>query len=543
MTIYTKYLINEFRRADLDPNSVAAIFSYIYNELQLLMQIRFINDIFHSPKYRWLLIVLLLLPLLFISNRSSHDWGDDFAQYIHQAKNIVQGTPQSETGYIFNPENKDVGPKAYPVGFPLLLAPVYALFRLSMKAYTVFITLIYFALGLMLVKFFQRYFSFIASIALTAIFLYNPQMLIFKQEVMSDLPFALLLVISLLLYKPEKDLTWLRITVLSLITGLLISVRPIGFVFLAAIVIDLVIRLLKNKNNTVSENRKSAIIKLLVLALLPAIIYFLLNILVFRIPSGGGLSGYLAFFTLSSFTSTFFTNLEHYIEVFRYMYTPGLGAARGIALLCGFFVLVMTIVGFIRKLSENFETVDIFFILYMLVLMVYPNNFSAFRFMVPVGFIMLIYAATGIKSIMVFPLVSSKLKAVILSALILILFLPGITGVIRGRDTTLAGPQEQSAIEAFAYIRNNLPENAVLMFAKPRALSLYAERAAFADPIVKDMTKFHEQVMTAGVNYFLLSEKISSEESFRYMRVMNSRVEKTWSNEVFELYRLKVINP
>lgn len=507
------------------------------------MLFRLPAEIIHSPKYRWLWVVLLLLPLLFISNHNSHDWGDDFAQYIHQAKNIVQGIPQSETGYIFNPENRDIGPKAYPVGFPLLLAPVYALFGLNIKAYTLFITLVYYVLGLLLVKFFRRYFSFTASVALALLFLYNPQMLIFKQEVMSDLPFTLLLVTALLLYNPKKDFTLLRIVFLSLVTGFMISVRPVGVVFLAAVVIDLTLKLFRKKDITVSDNRKNTIGKSLVLILLPVFIYFLVNILIFRIPAGGSLSDYLAFFSLSSFISTFFTNLEHYIEVFRYMYTPGPGIARGVALLCGFSVVVMTMVGFIRKLSENFEAVDIFFILYMLVLMVYPNNFSAFRFMVPVGFIMLTYAATGIKSVMVLPMVNCRLKAIILSLLLLFMFLPGIAGVIRGRNTTLAGPQEQSAIEAFANIRANLPQNAILMFTKPRALSLYAERAAFADPIVKDMTKFHTQVTAAGVNYFLLSKQISNEESFRYMRVMNSRVEKIWSNEVFELYRLKSINP
>ena len=520
-----------------------AVTSYFYFKFPAPVSFRLHNEIFLSPKYHWFWVVLLLLPLLFISNRSSHDWGDDFAQYIHQAKNMVQGIPQSETGYIFNPENKDIGPKAYPVGFPLMLAPVYAFFGLNIKAYTLFITLVYFLLGLLLVMFFRRYFSFITSVALALLFLCNPQMLIFKQEVMSDLPFTLLLVTALLLYKPGEKLSWLQITLLSLVIGLLISVRPIGFVFLAAVVIDLAWKLLPKRNTTYSDDRKNTSFKLLVLALLPAFIYFLLNILIFRIPAGGSLSGYLAFFSLSSFTSTYFTNLEHYIEVFRYMYTPGSGIVRGIALLCGFSVLVMTMVGFIRKLSENFEAVDIFFILYMLVLMVYPNNFSAFRFMVPAGFIMLMYAATGIKSVMVLPKVDSRIKAVVLSSLMLIMFMPGIAGVVRGRNTTLAGPQEQSAIEAFTYIRSNLPENAILMFPKPRALSLYAERAAFADPIVKDMTKFHEQVMTAGVNYFLLSKKISSEESVRYMRVMNSRVEKVWSNDVFELYRLRSVSP
>ena len=78
-------------------------------------------------KLNYIFIGLLCLPVLFINIKDTHDWGDDPAQYIHQAKNIVDGKPQSETGYIFNEDNF-LDPKAYPVGFPLLLAPVYCFF-------------------------------------------------------------------------------------------------------------------------------------------------------------------------------------------------------------------------------------------------------------------------------------------------------------------------------------------------------------------------------------------------------------------------------
>ena len=70
----------------------------------------------------------LFMPLLLINVKSSHDWGGDFAQYINQAKCIVEGKSQNETGYIFNEQNPFIGPPSYPVGFPMLLTPVYCLF-------------------------------------------------------------------------------------------------------------------------------------------------------------------------------------------------------------------------------------------------------------------------------------------------------------------------------------------------------------------------------------------------------------------------------
>src|ERR1043166_7636509 len=73
--------------------------------------------------------------------RAGHHWGDDFAQYIQQARNIAAGEPNASTGYIYNPHNPVVGPRAYPPGFPLLLAPVVKIFGLDFRPMKVLVIL------------------------------------------------------------------------------------------------------------------------------------------------------------------------------------------------------------------------------------------------------------------------------------------------------------------------------------------------------------------------------------------------------------------
>lgn len=51
----------------------------------------------------------------------------DWAQYVLHAKALVEGRPYTETGYIFTQLNWTIGPRAYPPGFPLTLAPFFAL--------------------------------------------------------------------------------------------------------------------------------------------------------------------------------------------------------------------------------------------------------------------------------------------------------------------------------------------------------------------------------------------------------------------------------
>ena len=69
------------------------------------------------------LAILLLLPLFFLNVKTSHDWGDDFAQYLIQAKNIVHHHSQTDNSLIYNGQVNCYSLPAYPVGFPLLLKP------------------------------------------------------------------------------------------------------------------------------------------------------------------------------------------------------------------------------------------------------------------------------------------------------------------------------------------------------------------------------------------------------------------------------------
>src|SRR5690349_10934268 len=89
-----------------------------------------------------ILLLVCLLPLLFINVKNSHDWGDDFAQYIIQAKNIIENKPQTENGLVFFSGKPLYAIEAYPAGFPCMIAPVYFMYDLQISPYLIFISLI-----------------------------------------------------------------------------------------------------------------------------------------------------------------------------------------------------------------------------------------------------------------------------------------------------------------------------------------------------------------------------------------------------------------
>ena len=84
--------------------------------------------------------LLILVPLLFLSIPNAHDWGDDFAQYLMQGRNLVEGRAQTDNGLIFDSGSGQFAVQAYPVGFPLLIAPIIATYGLQIKPLLIFET-------------------------------------------------------------------------------------------------------------------------------------------------------------------------------------------------------------------------------------------------------------------------------------------------------------------------------------------------------------------------------------------------------------------
>ncbi len=495
------------------------------------------SKIFPKQRNVIALAIVLFIPLIFIGTRTSHDWGDDFAQYIHQAANMVNGIPQSETGYVYSQLNY-IGPQAYPVGFPLLLAPVYAVAGNNMAAFTSFISLIYIMLGLLMLAFYRRYFSWITALALALIFLYNPQMVIFKREVMSDIPFTALLLLNFIIYLNYKTGNLKQFTLLALCTGIMLAVRPAGIVFVAAIVADQVYTWIRQKRDI----GKYAL-RLSLVVLIPVFLYFTINSLVFKIPSGGSIRDYLLFYYSGDFIRIIPENLSHHIEVFRFLYIPEAGIFKGFSLLLGSVMLTMTLLGFINRVCKGPEAMEWFFIFYVVMLLVFPNNDSAYRLMVPLGFLFLFYAVSGLKTIQIFAGLPTWKKAVPAGVLVFLLFLPGLVSIARSGSNILDGPQRPESIEAFDYIRKNVQPPSVVVFAKPRALALYAGCCGLADPFTTNPTLIHTQVMDSKASYLLINSKLTSEPMKRYSRVMLGRLTKQWENKEFVLYKINPFNP
>ncbi len=163
------------------------------------------------------------------------NWGPDagmgdYAQYILHAKAIVAGRSYTDIGYLVHPEVPDIGPRAYPPGLPMALAPVIALAgdsQLALRAFMVVITLAFGWLAyLRLSRGIPREVAAIGvGVTLLAIEVAGGTL-----APLSDQLFAVVLWALFVVADTEHRWSWRRTAVVTLLGFALVATRVVGVV-------------------------------------------------------------------------------------------------------------------------------------------------------------------------------------------------------------------------------------------------------------------------------------------------------------------------
>src|SRR4051812_42341810 len=143
--------------------------------------------------------VALVATVHLATLRPGHEWGDDFSLYVAHARNLAEGRPYADTGYLYNPNFPSLSPRTYPPVFPLLLAPVYAVFGLDLAAMKAFVVLLFTALLGLLAVILRRRLSAPYVVACLLLFGLNPYVWQHKDRLLSEVPFLLFAYLSLFL--------------------------------------------------------------------------------------------------------------------------------------------------------------------------------------------------------------------------------------------------------------------------------------------------------------------------------------------------------
>lgn len=145
------------------------------------------------PRAFWppIAVALLLIAGLYVLTlREGHVWGGDNAMYVLHAQNLLSGQAYDDTGYVHNAESGRF-PVSYPPVFPLLLAPLVAIFGVAWTPMKL-ATIASFVAGLALLAVHERrWLGRTELIALLVVVGLNPILWDFKDGVLSEYPFLL----------------------------------------------------------------------------------------------------------------------------------------------------------------------------------------------------------------------------------------------------------------------------------------------------------------------------------------------------------------
>jgi hypothetical protein len=477
------------------------------------------------------LVRRLALPLLvaavFVTYlwtlRDGHDWGGDFAGYIAHARNIVEGRPYADIGYLYDPEPPLHAPAAYPPVFPALLAAVYKFRGLDYHAFKV-LTSIFLALCLVPLYFIARdSLPPAASLVVCAFTGWNYTFMELKEHVLSDSTYLFLSLITIAavneVYRRSWNLShpyWSGAAT-GILLALAYGTRVVAVALVAAVLIYDLWR----------RRRVTAYQATIVACLVPAY-WFVAHLM----PPGGGYAS-----QLSLQPAVYIENLLSYMRMLSYPWVNGYGNSVRLPL---FAVFTMgAVYGVCLRLRRRrIGVIDIYAVLFVLMLIGYTAGVNV-RYLVPVLPVYFIYAAEGVQSaILVLARRWRTAAAGAFAGAALLTCAGAVTTIDRGPIEN--GIRRGDFLRTCEYIRRHTAPAGVFITWNPRVLALYSGREWALYVETQDPHRFWRYIDRIHATYILLYRGEPADRQWLepILRKSPDRVRPEFSDGDFELFRV-----
>jgi hypothetical protein len=430
----------------------------------------------------------LLIGMFYLATiREGHDWGDDFSQYIHHAQNIARGGSYAETGYIYNPQNPVVGPRLYPPGFPLLLAPVVGIFGLDLRPMKILVVAFFVGSLLLMIPLFRNVLSTSSVAVLVLIVGLNPVFWELKDHVMSDIPFLFFALLSLHLFTQAgaPDASWRRRATLAVLSGVAAyagyATRTLALMLLPCFVAHDLIRYRRIGTNA---------------ALATAVVVALAG------------TQHLVWFRDASYFDQVLDpvtvaqqNVPAYLRALSDLWENSYSDnGRRIAFLAAGALAVL---GYVTSFRAGVSVVHLFPPLYLAPVIMWPS-YQGMRFLIPVVPFYFCYCLLGVRWIDA--AVERRWGA---SNAVLGVCLAAVLVSYAGRYSTLQfgplpeGIAKKESRELFEFVATSTDPDDVLVFSKPRALALMTGRRVSGGYSPADPCRLWQYLREIGASYVI----------------------------------------
>lgn len=469
-----------------------------------------------------ILVFIITLIVCFFSVKEGHQWGDDFAQYMSQAKAIALGSTDSfvkDNTFIVLNSPIEMATPVYPWGFPILLSLFFGLFGDNIVLYKIITSLLISLMSVLLYFFLDRY---IERKEISLVFALgtglNYYILKYVNNVTSDIIFLDICIYcySVMSNFFKEELSIKELAIFGFVIGYSYITRSQGIALILGYLLCVLILAFKNKKMRMAN----------LLPILGAVIIIGLDKLLLPHSERSSL-----YFLESMSISVFIENIKYYFMVMKEL-IPTPYSQQLYLYLISLIVVGFGIVKFMRK--EDYHRM-IYIILCSLMFiginLLFPWHQGA-RYMLPVFPLYVLLIAFGLDVV----LHAFKNKLIISSVEILLLFLLSVYGLysytflnIVNKRNYDKGIMTKEALEMYEFIKNNTQEDDIFCFFKPRALYYMTDRLAYKPKEI-------DAKYLKDADYVIECNEDSYIDVSKFDEIM---LEKVFENEKTTIYKIK----
>lgn len=481
---------------------------------------------FWRDRCSWIVFLVTLTACLFLIHEGQY-WGGDFAQYLAQARALLQGNEaawQQDSRFMIAHSPMGMGVEVAPWGYTFFLIPLILAFGENYLVFKIANALLFAAAALLFYRILIRLFPRKISLFTALIFGLTYQMLIYTNNVISDPLFLTLNMAAYLMLvkwneEPDDQHFSAHAALFGLFGYLAYLVKSQGLIlFMALFCFQFTVMMKDHWKNFRSRMRNG---------LMPYLVFVMLYLLITtHLPSSSGSSLY---FLKAVSIHSLIDNARDYAGMFRYFMPLCYSSLTAVNKLLYALIVLLAAAGIHRdRLLCYFGYV---FVLMMALLVVFPWP-SGIRYLFSLYPILLIFAVSGLQR------VSAKvpLRRLTLAAVaVLCCGFAAETAAMAVRNqaqgrTYEVGSQTSDAMDIYDYIRNHTPENAVVVFVKPRVIYLETGRLSY------NVTAENADEIEAGTYFLDIIYEPTEEITNRASLLNGFQKELIYSNDRFNLY-------
>jgi 4-amino-4-deoxy-L-arabinose transferase-like glycosyltransferase len=472
-------------------------------------------------------VIILSIIIGACTLRRGHEWGDDWAWYVLQAQSVLNGTTTEfiQTSAFTNNESTTyVGPLAYPWGYPLILAPAYAIKGINPLALKIPTLVFYAGFLACLYLLLKDRLTEAESLLIVSLFAFNPLLLQFLDQILSDIPFLFFSALSLWLITKKGQRSIQRDILIGVSIFLVTFLRATGIFLLGCFLIVEFFRLLRNRTDW--KIVKQIVVDSFIVCVSFSLLWIANSIL---FPSGG--NSYLAQY--ASMSAVTVRNLiAAYFNAFGLFFGEGTGWKY-----LYFFLVVFFLIGaWTRRKEEPFFL--LFFGVWMIVHVAYPY-WQGPRYIFPLLPIFIYFAFQGMKiALQRFPKKYTRAEDGALYGfwgfLALVFLVTSSFNAFTNlqHDRAINGPFDPYSKEVYKYIKEETPSASVVIFFKPRVMRLMTGHNTIMSTECSRMVKG---------DYLVLSRKVGKNQQIppEEIGACNLPLNEVMKNSRFIVYEIQ----